>query len=389
MVNMLKRNLFYILLVLTGLVAAYGYWTWQLDPYLVGIVESRLHPTGAREGGRIQEILIATGSQVTAGQTLARLDVSDLVAERDLLQEQLVSLEAIMAADRQRYALEYDLLRLRVSQQSASVQADLAELNALNQEIQILQKAEAAGLGRGRDLARLLIRREAVRQSVTEQSTLIEQRIQTLPDDPQANRDTVLTSLLGNRMERIYETLHQLTLIEQRMEYRLVKAPCEGRVVEINEREGSTVDAYQPILTVEDLRVSFVEVYVPEAQDRRIEAGQPVKIYSRRSDQFNTTGHIRFVHPGFSRMPERLWLRGQMLWVRKFRVELAPHHSLLPGESVRVQILEGRKDAAGTSGADVLSEDGSAIAVDGNRMPRGMEAGIESRKRRNHAGIDS
>ena len=386
---MLKRNLFYVLLVLAGLAAAYGYWAWRLDPYLMGTVESRLHPVGAREGGRLEEILVTTGSRVAAGQILARLDVSDLVAERDVLQEQLVSLEAIMAADRRLYDLEYDLLRLRVSQQSASVQADLAELNALNREIQILQEAEAAGLGRGRDLARLLIRREAVRQSVTEQSALIEQRIQTLPDDPQANRDTVLTSLLGNRMERIHETLHQLTLIEQRMKYRIVKAPCEGRVVEITTRQGSTVDAYQPILTVEDPRVSFVEVYVPEAQDRRIEAGQPVKIYSRRSDQFNTIGHIRFVHPGFSRMPERLWLRGQMLWVRKFRVELAPHHSLLPGESVRVRILEGRRDDAGTSGAGALPEKDSAIAVDGNGISREMEAGGESRKRRGHVSIGS
>ena len=88
---MLKRNLFYVLLVLAGLVAAYGYWAWRLDPYLVGTVEARLHPVGAREGGRIQEILVTTGSRVSAGQTLARLDVSDLAAERDLLQEQLVS----------------------------------------------------------------------------------------------------------------------------------------------------------------------------------------------------------------------------------------------------------------------------------------------------------
>jgi HlyD family secretion protein len=390
MVSMLKKNLFYVLLVLTGLAAAYGYWTWQLDPYLVGIVESRRHPVGAREGGRIQEVLVATGSQVTSGQTLVRLDVSDLVAERDLLQEQLVSLETIMAADRQRYALEYDLLRLRVSQQAASVQADLAELNALNQEIQILQEAEAAGLGRGRDLARLLIRRDALRQSVIEQSALIERRIRTVPnDDPQADRDTVLTSLLGDRMERIHETLHRLTLIEQRLDYRIVKAPCEGRVVEITEREGNTIDAYQPILTVEDPQVSFVEAYVPEAQNRRLEEGQPVEVYSRRSDQFNTTGHIRFVHPGFSRMPERLWLRGQMLWVRKFRVELAPHHSLLPGESVRVRILARGGDEAGMSETGALSEQNSSIAIDGNEMPPGMTTKSESRKRRDHIGIGS
>jgi hypothetical protein len=54
------------------------------------------------------------------------------------------------------------------------------------------------------------------------------------------------------------------------------------------------------------------------------------------------------VHPGFSPIPERLWLRGQMLWARKLRVELAPRHSLLPGESVRVRILQGWADHAAT-----------------------------------------
>jgi multidrug resistance efflux pump len=294
-----------------------------------------------------------------------------------------------MTADRQRYALEYDLLRLRVSQQSASVQADLAELNALNREIQILQEAEEAGLGRGRDLARLLIRREVVRQSVTEQSALIEERTWALPDGaPPAARDAVLTSLLGDRMQRIHQIRHRLTLIEQRLEYRIVKAPCDGRVVEIAMRQGSTVDAYQPILTVEDPRVSFVEVYVPETLDRWVEVGQLVEVYSRRSDQFNTTGHIRFLHPGFSRMPERLWLRGQVLWARKLRVELAPNHALLPGESVRVRILAERRDGGSISGAGALSEEDSAIADD-NGVSRKMEAGNEKQKRQGHVSSGS
>ncbi|MBT6145002.1 MAG: HlyD family efflux transporter periplasmic adaptor subunit [Gemmatimonadetes bacterium] len=343
---MLKRNLFYVLLVLAGLSAAYGYWAWRLDPYLLGTVESRVHTVGAREGGRIQELLVTTGSQVTAGQPLARLEMSDLVAEAELLQEQLASLEAILVADRQRYAMEYDLLQLRVSQQAAAVQADLARLKALDREIQILQEAEAAGLGRGRDLARLLIQRDALRQSVAEQSALTQQRFRPSTEDPQDSRNAILTSLVGDRMQSIQETLRRLTRVEQRMALRVVTAPCTGLVVDINAYEGSTIDEYVPIMTVEDTQVSFVEVFVPETQDRRVVVGQPVEVYSRRSEQYSTTGHISFVHPGFAPMPERLWLRGQMSWARKFRVELAPHHALVPGESVRVRILQPRGDHA-------------------------------------------
>lgn len=341
---MLKRNLFYVLLVLAGVGAVYGYWAWRLDPYLLGTVESRVHTVSARESGRIQELLVTTGSQVTVGQPLARLEMLDLVTEADLLREQLASLEELLVADRQRYVMEYDLLHLRVSQQAASVQADLARLNALDREIQTLQAAEAAGLGRGRDLAELLIQRDALRQSVAEQSDLIEQRIRRPTEAPKDRRNAVLTSLVGDRMQSIQDILHRLTQVEQRMALRVVTAPCTGLVVDINAYEGSTIEGYVPFMTVEDPQVSFVEVFVPETQDRRVVVGQPVEVFSRRSEQYNTTGYIRFVRPGFAPMPERLWLRGQMSWARKFLVELAPHHALVPGESVRVRILQARGD---------------------------------------------
>ena len=131
MKQFLKQNPFYVLLALAGVIAAYGYWAWQIDPNLVGVVESKFHSIGAREGGRVLEVLTAVGEEVKTGQTLVRLDVSDLTAEKIRLQEELASLETIMKADRQRAALEYDRLRLRVSEQYAAVQGNLAELNAL------------------------------------------------------------------------------------------------------------------------------------------------------------------------------------------------------------------------------------------------------------------
>jgi multidrug resistance efflux pump len=390
MANALKRNLFYIVLALSGLAAIYGYSTWRLDPLLVGTVELRLHPIGAREGGLIAEITVETGSQVRAGQTLVLLDASDLHLEQQYLEQQQASLEQTLAADRQRHALEYDLLRLRVSQQSAAAQADLAELEALNQEIHSLEEAEAAGLGRDRGLARLQIRRDALRQTVAAQATLVQERNQAKLGEPTAVRDSVLISLLGDRTDRLHEIRRRLALIEQRLEARIVRAPCAGRVVEITVRTGTSIDAYRPILTIEDPQVSYVEVYLPEAQDRAVMAGQLVEVYSRRSDQFNTTGHIRFVHPGFTAMPERLWLRGQPLWARKMQIELAPDHALLPGESVQARLLPGQGTAA--SAAKIPSPDDSALAAKSQGRPASIKNGIQQQERqeqKSHAGSGS
>ena len=63
-------------------------------------------------------------------------------------------------------------------------------------------------------------------------------------EDPKASQETILTSLLGDRMESIQQILRLLALAEQRMEMRVVVAPCNGSVVEIAAYEGSTIDEY-------------------------------------------------------------------------------------------------------------------------------------------------
>ena len=131
MLRMFRQNPFYLLLMLAGCGAVYGYWSWRTDPYLLGTVESRVLPVGARESGRILELMVEVGSRVVVDQPLVRLEVSDVIAERQLLREQLTSLQTTLSRDRGQLALEQHLLQLRVSQQSADIQANMAELDAL------------------------------------------------------------------------------------------------------------------------------------------------------------------------------------------------------------------------------------------------------------------
>ena len=336
----LTRNAFRVLWVAAFLAAAYGYRRWQADPYLIGTVATGLQSVGAREGGTIQEILVDVGEEVAAGQALARLDASDLLAERRLRAEELASLESIAAADRRRYSVEYDLLRLRLSEQYAAAQAGKAELDALSRELDALVAAEGAGLGHDRELTRMSIRRDVLARAVAEQSALMRpEALKLNTEDSDAFGDSVMASLLGDRVERLHEVRQSLALIDQRIEYRMIRSPCAGFVSEILALQGSTVEAFIPVVTVVSPMVDAVQLYVPETDDRQLHVGQAVEVMSRRSSLFDGRGTIDFVHPGYSPMPERLWLRGQMLWARKARVTLEPDHQLLPGESVRVRLV--------------------------------------------------
>ena len=356
----LKRNSFRGLWVAAVIAAVCGYWQWQVDPYLLGTVVSTEQSVGAREGGTIHEIHAAVGETVVAGQVLARLDVSDLSAERRLRAEELAVLESIAAADRRRYHVEYDLLRLRVSGQYAEAQSEEAELDALGREIDALVAAEKAGLGHDRDLTRMTIRRDALARSVAERSALLRPEVVQLGSDDPAFGDSILTSLLGDRMQRIHEVRQSITRIDQRIEYRTVRSPSAGLVSRILARPGSTVDAFLPIITVESAEVSVVEVYVPETEDLQWRVGQAVEVMSRRSSDFDARGRIDFVHPGYSPMPERLWLRGQMLWARKVRVVLEAGHLLLPGESVRVGLVDRSSGLFAATGAGRGAAEGRA-----------------------------
>ena len=351
----LKKNAFRALWVAAVLTAVYGYREWRADPYLPGTVVSTVRSVGAREGGTIEEVSAAVGERVSAGQVLVRLDASDLLAEKRLREEELAALESIVAADRRRFSVEYDLLRLRVSEQYASVQAEEAELEALSREIDALVAAEKAGLGHDRDLTRMTIRRDALAQSVAEQSALIRPDVLKLgAGDSGAFGDSIMISLLGDRVQRIHEVRQSLTLIDQRLEYRTVRSPCSGSVSGILALQGSygrSLRAHRYRGGYRRLRSGGVRPGDGgQAAGGRTGSGSDVEAVER----VRRHGENRLRASGVSPMPERLWLRGQMLWARKARVLLEPGHLLLPGESVRVRVVDRPSSPRGA-----LAEEGA------------------------------
>ena len=86
-----KTSWFRILWLAAALVALGLYYTWHLTANLVGIVETRVHRIGPREGGLVRRLAVEVGARVREGQVLAQLDTSDLRTEQGQLQEQLSS----------------------------------------------------------------------------------------------------------------------------------------------------------------------------------------------------------------------------------------------------------------------------------------------------------
>ncbi len=378
---MMKRKLFrqthnfnwYIILWLAALATVF-YLTqnWFINKKFIGIVERRSHPLGAQEPGRINQLLVNIGDEVKKDQILAILDISDLKTTLDQLQQELTSFQRLQRAQRDRYSIQVQRMALQLENEAADlverlslIRSKSTELAGLNAEIERLERAEQAGLGHSRDLADLVLQRDALVTYLSElnkelafQTQKLERTRKSRQMLSAADIDSMAESLLWEQMEYAESLRRLVTETEHRINLRSIIAPCDGYVTEILARPGDVVDAFLPIVTVEEARPTYLDVYIPEQSNLTLEAGMRVEIYSSRSRKYNTTGVISFIHPEFTRASERLSFRGQIFWARKVRVELPTNHQLLPGEVVNVRIL--KKHAAKKSASLIASEKKSA-----------------------------
>jgi multidrug resistance efflux pump len=347
---------------LSALILLYQY---RISENLMGIVESKSHLLGAQESGTIRNLFVAVGENVKQGQVLVTLDLSDLERDRKQLLEELTSIRNLRGAQKDQLLIEFQRMGLQLDNEASEFSERLAilesqgtELAGLNAEIERLQKAEGAGLGHTRDLADLVLRRDALASYLKEQSKELQISNKKLTKTRQTRRalstvdsDSVVKSMLLQSMERAADLEREISVIDYRMHLRTVLAPCDGYVVELLAGAGDVVQEFAPILSVEETNPRYLTVYIPEKSSLPLEIGAPVFVTSIRSKRFNTNGRVAFIDPGFSLIPERLSFRGQIFWARKVQVTLDERHALLPGEVVYAQIngKSGNSDSFSTA----------------------------------------
>jgi len=347
-------NWYTILWIVALAVIIYLFRNWHIDKQFIGIVERKSHQIGAQESGKVQTMLITVGEQVKKDQVLAMLDISDLTTHLGQLKKELASLQEMAGAQRDLYSITAQRVLLQLDNEASElmdrlsmIEAKSTELAGLNAEIERLKNAEKAGLGYSRDLSTLILQRDALASYLREQSKDLEFQKEKLAKTRQSRKmlettdvDSISKSLLLEQMDYT-ESLHrEVAATEHRISLRTILAPCDGYITETFAHPGDIVDAFVPVLILEELKPRFLDVYIPESSKLEPESGMHVKIFSSRNKEFNTDGMITFVHPGFAQASERVSFRGQVFWARKLRVELPHDHQLIPGEVVNVRLIK-------------------------------------------------
>lgn len=391
---MLKRShafgLFWTLIALTA-GSLYYYWNVEVD--LIGIVETHVHQVGAREDGVVRAVLSDIGAKVTEGQVLARLSDDDLDADETRLNEELESLNILIAADRERVRVDLGRLEMQTAERRAGIaerraewRSRLGELAGVEKEIQRLEAAESAGLGHSRELAELIIRRRGLLEYASSIANEMKSSAGASDAAPPPDLEVLTTSLAADRFERVEEIRRELVTLTERRKLREVVAPADGFVVEVLARPGDTVEAFLPVITVQAVVARYVDVYLPEAYDSEARVGQHVVVLSKRPAGPLAAGTISFVYPGYLPIPERLMFRGQIAWAQRLRVELTQPNELRPGESVRVRFGDEKRWIAPV--ADVQArEPASAPPAGAGLRPIEVPEALAGRTRLEPSGI--
>ena len=258
-----------------------------------GRVEATEVQVSAQVGGRLLELHAAEGDRVTAGQTIAQLDTTDIrlalqraQAERAQADAQLRLLQAgarpeeIRQAAAQARAAEAEVAGAK--DDLASAEADLARFEALLQA--------NSGSQKQRDDA--ATRRDAARA-----------RMRSGEERAQAAREALARLERGARVQeieaaraRVAVTDAQIATLQQNIADATVAAPIAGLVTQTLADAGEILAPRTPIVTIVNLDEAWANIYIDEPLVPRVRVGQAATIYTDAGGQ-GIPGKITFVSP--------------------------------------------------------------------------------------------
>lgn len=269
--------------------AAYIAWQWWPTPQSLANVaggNGRLEATpidiATRAGGRIADVLVKEGDEVSAGQVLVRMDSATLLAE----------LSRAQASVRQ------------AEQARTTAQALVA------QRQQAIQTATAVIRQREADLA--LARRQWERtRDLVDQGFLPPQKRDEAQAQLQGARAAlaVAQSLVAEARTGLRAAEAQITEAEaaidtahagvQRVEADLadmeLKAPRAGRIQVRAAQPGEVIGAGGRVLSMVDLSDVHMSFFLPEAAAGRLAIGAPARIVLDAAPQYVVPATISFV----------------------------------------------------------------------------------------------
>lgn len=275
--------------------AAGGVWYWRqgqqgkLPEGLVsgnGRIESNQVDIAAKSAGRVREVLAQEGDLVMVGQVLARIDTTELQAQRAKYAADVASEEASMLEAKATVAQRQAEMTLKQTNLRRAL--TLVGTGAVSQQARDEAQSE-------RDSARAVL--EAAQKTVTAREMSI----------------TAAKALVDQ--------------IDAQIADAILVAPVRGRVLYRLANPGEVVSAGGKVLTIVNLSEIYMEIYLPSEQVMRIPIGSQARIQFDGAD-FAVPAKVSFVSPEAQFTPKQVETRSERDKLM-FRVKLRMPPSLV------------------------------------------------------------
>ena len=330
------------------LVAVGGYFTWSRMKAgdegvlkLSGNIEFKKVDIAFKTAGKLVQLNVEEGANVTKGMVIARLDREQMsrMRERDSAtvlsaESQLVQLQTGIRYQQEMTAGELALRQSELRQAKAKLQEllDGARPQELSQSRSALEDLRSLREQAGKELerAKKLIAKEDISQnqfdqyqtrfaSLSAQVASAEQRLALMTEGPrktdiESARATVARSEaaikmteaqrleilrrqedLAARRADVSRAKSGVSVIDSQLDDTVASTPVDGVVLVKSADPGEVLAAGTPIVTVGDIDHPWLRGYVPQSKLGQVKLGMPVAIHSDSYPGKTYKGRISFI----------------------------------------------------------------------------------------------
>ena len=330
----------------------------------IGMAQSLEYEISASANGTLEAVVVDLFDEIEAGDIVAKLDDSPLVAsietsnatirqlgaELDATRSQLLSETgqdtSAWTADLRRFQIDAEERRLEVLALKVVVESDEVEAERLALEERRTRQLLDAGLIGQMDYDLVRLELAQVRKRIEENRFLMAEtgeelgqaQIRRVEFEAELPLQPGLEPSLQPLREAIAVESGRLREIELQREALVLRSPVSGRVSQILCRMGQSVVPGEAIVIVAEHSVREIVAFLREPDGVTIEQNTPVLVASRANPTRVAESLVVRVSPTIGTLPQRVWRDPRIPdYGRSVVIAGVPALDLTPGEMVTVR----------------------------------------------------
>jgi HlyD family secretion protein len=289
-----------------------------------GTVEATEADLGFQVSGRIEHVAVREGERVVAGDELARLDRSELLARKRAAEAQATAARAILQE------LESGFRDEEVAQGRAALRAAEQRVNDKRRDLQRTRNLHEGGAVS----QQMLDNAETAYELAMADYESVQEALRILETGPRSERIAAQRAALAQAEAAVAQT-------DAALDFAVIRAPFDGLITVRHREPGEAVPAGSPVFTLMNPDDRWVRIYVRADEVGRIDMGQAAAIAGDAYRDREYAGRVVFIASQAEFTPRNVQTteeRVKLVYRVKVQITGDPGFDLKPGLAADVRL---------------------------------------------------